>query len=145
MIKIHDIKILLILFLLSIVMISGCLNRQEIPVIKVNIFLVERESIVEADNLILTQENVSYYDRPQKTQADSFPAIGARITINKGKSSIIGPWEMVSYKGGGNYSFNIGFGENYYPTIGESLHISIIIVDKDGERIGYIVKDIIWK
>lgn len=127
------------------IMISGCIGAKDVPIIKVNATLVERDGIVEAENIIFTQENVSYLNRPQKTHADSFPAIGARTTILKGKDSIIGPWEMVSYKGSGNYSFNIGFRENYYPTQNESIHISIMIVDKKGERIGYIIKDIVWK
>lgn len=145
--KIYSFLYILFISIIMIfgIIISGCVGTKDVPVIKVNVTLVERNGIVEEDNITFTQENVSYNNRPQKTQADSFPAIGARTTILKGKDSIIGPWEMLPYKGSGNYSFNIGFRENHYPIRDESIHISIMIVDKDGERIGYIIKDIAWK
>jgi len=135
-----------ILLLLILIIGTGCVNPiKEVPVIKVNISLVEREGIVDIFSEKFTQDNVSYINRPKNTQADSFPAIATRTMITKGNDSIIGQWEMVQYTGSGNYSFNIGFHENHYPVRGDKIHISVIVVDKNGERIGYLVKDIKWK
>jgi hypothetical protein len=93
----------------------------------------------------LTQGTIAYISRPGHTQAESFPAIAARMTIMKGKNSSIGPWEALPYKGSGIYSFNLGFNENQYPARNDLVHISIMVVDEKGERIGYVTEDIIWK
>lgn len=118
---------------------------QEVPVMKVNVTFVEREGIVDAENYTFTQGTVSYINRPKKIQADSFPAICARTVTLKGKERIIGPWEMLSYNGSGNYLFNIGFYKEHYPEPNDIIHISVIVVDKNGERIGYIIENIKWK
>ncbi len=139
---------IIIILLISILgaTLSGCLNPlQQVPVLKINITFVERQGVVQADNYTITQGSVSYIDRPRKTQADSFPAIVARETLVKDNTTIIGPWEALSYKGSGSYSFNIGFRDNYYPVSGNPIHVSIIVVDKTGERIGYVVKDMVWQ
>lgn len=144
------IQISTILFLLMIsgVIISGCINPLvQVPVIKIDITLVENQSagIVDAVKYTFTQGNVSYIDRPKKTQADSFPAIAARETLVRGKEVIVGPWEMTNYTGSGDYSINIGFRDNYYPVSGDNLHITIMVVDKIGTKIGYVVDNIKWK
>ena len=140
-------KISIILLILLGAMFTGCVSNpiKEVPVVKVNITYQEKNGIVEAMNYTITQGKVAYIDRPRMTQAKSFPAIGARITIMKGKNSTIGPWEMVTYTGNGTYSFNIGFDETRYPSNNDTVHISIIVVDTKGERIGYVVDNIIWK
>lgn len=138
-------KLVILLFLFGIVF-SGCINpARQVPIVKVNITFVEKEGIAEAENYTLTQETISYISRPRSTVAESFPAIAARATVLKGKNSSIGPWEMVPYKGGGTYSFNIGFKEEHYPEPDDKVHISIIVVDKKGERIGYVIENIIWR
>jgi hypothetical protein len=127
-------------------MISGCINPAgQVPIVNVNITFIEKESIAEAENYTLTQETVSFLSRPRSTQAESFPAIAARTTIMKGKNSSIGPWETLPYKGSGAYSFNLGFYENHYPAPNDLVHISIMVVDKKGERIGYVTENIVWQ
>lgn len=125
---------------------SGCLNTfQDVPVIKINIVFAEKQGIVEAEGYTFTQDNVSYVNRPKRVQAQSFPAISARVTTVRDNKTIIGPWEVIPYTGSSNYSLNIGFGENYHPMRGDPMHISIIVIDKDGQRIGYVIKDILWQ
>lgn len=135
--------IILLTFVISI-MISGCINA-DVPIIKVNMTFVEKEGIVEADHYTLTPENISYIARPKKNYADSFPAIAGRTTIFDSKDTIIGPWETLPYKGSGTYTFNIGFDERRYPKINDMVHVTIMVVDKNGDRIGYVVEDIKWR
>lgn len=135
--------IILLIFVVSILM-SGCINP-DVPVIKVDITFVEKEGIVEEKNYTLTPANVSYIARPKKNYADSFPAIAGRSTIFDGKDTVIGPWETLSYKGSGVYKFNIGFDERRYPKINDMVHVTIMVVDKNGDRIGYVVENIKWK
>ncbi len=140
-------KSILMLFLISGMIISGCIGNstKQVPVVHVNMTLVEKDGYVEVENYKLTQELVNYLSRPRTTQAESFPAITARTMIVKGKNSSIGPWETLSYKGNGAYSFNIGFKEDTYPVLNDTVHISIMIVDQKGGQIGYFVQDMIWK
>ncbi|MBU4220575.1 MAG: hypothetical protein KKA10_02965 [Euryarchaeota archaeon] len=127
-------------------MISGCINPAgQVPIVKVNITFIEKEGIAEAENYTITQGTVRYIARPRSTMAESFPAIAARATIMKGKNSSIGPWEALPYKGSGAYSFNLGFHDDHYPAPNNLVHISIMVVDKEGERIGYVTENIIWK
>jgi hypothetical protein len=138
------IKVIIALLVISSIGISGCMNYGSVPVIKANITYVDNQSsgIVDAVHYTFTEENVSYIDRPKKTQADRFPAIAARVMTVGGNSSAIGPWEMVSYNGSGDYSFNIGYPENYRPVSGDLLHITVMVVDKTGQKIGYIIDNI---
>ena len=140
-------KSILMLFLFSGIIISGCIGNpaKQVPVVHVNITLVETDGYVEVENYRLTQELVNYLSRPRTTTAESFPAITARTMIVKGKNSSIGPWETLPYKGNGTYSFNIGFKEDKYPVLNDTVHISIMIVDKNGGQTGYFVQDMIWK
>ena len=140
-------KSLIIILLFLGIIISGCVENptKEVPVVKVNITFEEKNGIVEAESYKLPPGTVSYLSRPRTTQADKFPAIGARTTILKGENSTIGPWEMVPYKGNGTYSFNIGFEENHYPVPNDTIHVSIMVVDKNGGRIGYVIENIKWK
>jgi hypothetical protein len=141
---------LLIIYIVVVFIILAFLTNivsnvnKDVPVIKADAILLEKDNIVEIENITLVIGNVSYLNRPKKTQADTFPAVAARVTLLRGNKSIIGPWETVSYNGSGRYSFNIGFNEMYYPKINDRIHVSIMIVDKKGERIGYFVKDMIW-
>ena len=138
--------LLLVLSILLPIFVSGCLNPlQDVPVIKINMTFVDKQGIAEAENFAFAQGNVSYIDRPKRVQAESFPAISARVTTRRGNETSIGPWEVIPYKGSGDYSLNIGFPKDYHPEIGDSLHISIIVIDKDGQRIGYVIKDTIWQ
>lgn len=134
-------------FLFLIILISGCIENpfKEVPVVKVSITFLEKEGIAEAENYTLIQGYVTYFNRPRLTVAEKFPAIAGRTTISKGKNSTIGPWETLAYNGNGTYSFNLGFRENHYPTYNDIIHISIMVVDEKGKKIGYIVDDIIWK
>jgi hypothetical protein len=152
--KIKKIIILLIFSILITTFLSGCINpMRQVPVMKINITYTEKEGIVGADAHSFTQDNISYIDRPRRTQAESFPAILGRTTIVKKIASdnvrfngtIVGPWETLPYKGNGSYSFYIGFDEGNYPESGDTIHISIIVVDKTGQRIGYVVEDTTWK
>ena len=152
--KIRKIIILSMFSILIITFLSGCINpMRQVPVMKINITYAEREGIVDADAHSFTQGNVSYLDRPKRTQAESFPAIIGRATIVKKIKSdnaifngtTVGPWEALPYKGGGSYSFYIGFSDGNYPESGDTIHISVMVVDKTGQRIGYIVEDSTWK
>ncbi len=138
--------VILTIFLSALLLVaaSGCLDTWTAPVIKVNIILVEKENFVEVENYTLTPGNVNYFNRPRSNNAKSFPAIAARATFLEGNNSVIGPWETLSYNGSGTYSFNIGFDKKRYPKADDMIHVSIMVVDKDGERIGYLVKDIVW-
>lgn len=142
-------KLLVIYFVTVFIILAFLINimsntNKDIPVIKVDAVFIEKDNIVEIENITLVPGNVSYIDRPRKTQADSFPAIAARVTSLKGNDSVIGPWETVGYNGTGKYSFNIGFDEKYHPKVSDMLHVSIMVVDKTGQRIGYFIKDIVW-
>ena len=140
-------KLILVLFFLSVIIVSGCLGNptKQVPVVHVNITFVEIQGFAEVENYKITQDTVNYLGRPKTTQAESFPAITARTMIVKDKNSVIGPWETLSYKGNGTYSFNIGFKEDNYPVPEDKIHISIMVVDKKGERIGYFIEDMIWE
>jgi len=140
-------KLILVLFFLSVIIVSGCVGNptKQVPVVHVNITFVEKQGFAEVENYKITQETVNYLGRPKTTQAESFPAITARTMIVKDKNSVIGPWETLSYKGNGTYSFNIGFKEDNYPVPEDKIHISIMVVDKKGERIGYFIEDMIWE
>lgn len=140
-------KLILALFFLSGIIISGCIGNptKQVPVVHVNITFVQKQGFAEVENYKITQDTVNYLGRPKTTQAESFPAITARTMIVKGKNSVIGPWETLSYKGNGTYSFNIGFKDDNYPVPDDKVHISIMVVDKKGERIGYFIQDMIWE
>jgi len=140
-------KLILVLFFLTGIIISGCIGNptKQVPVVHVNITFVEKQGFAEVENYKITQDTVNYLGRPKTTQAESFPAITARTMIVKGNNSTIGPWETLSYKGNGTYSFNIGFKDDSYPVPDDKIHISIMVVDKKGERIGYFIQDIIWE
>jgi hypothetical protein len=138
-------KIFFIILLLLGIIISGCLSNptKQVPVIHVNITLVENQGLVEAENYRLIQGTVNYLNRPKSTQPEAFPALSARAVILKGENSTIEPWENLPYKGTGTYSFDIGF-EEKYPAPGDKINIYIYVWDKSGERVGYLMKDIIW-
>ncbi len=140
-------KLILVLFFISVMIFSGCIGNptKQVPVVHVNITFVEKEGFSQVQNYKITQETVNYLGRPKKTQAESFPAITARTMIMKEKNSSIGPWETLSYNGNGIYSFNIGFKDDNYPAAGDKVHISIMVVDKKGDRIGYFVQDMVWE
>lgn len=141
---------LLIIYVVAVVIILIFLANtykeinREMPVIKVDMIIVEKEGIANIENVTLTPGNVSYANRPNKTVAKRFPAIAARATFLKSANGVIGPWETLDYNGTGRYSFNIGFSDIHYPQINDKIHVSIMIVDKDGNRIGYFVKDTVW-
>ena len=141
---------LLIIYVIAVVIILVFLintykgTNRDVPVIKVDMIVVEKEGIANIEKVTLTPGNVSYINRPNKIVADKFPAIAARVTFLRGANSVIGPWETLYYNGTGKYTFNIGFSEIHYPQINDNIHISIMIVDKVGNRIGYFVKDMVW-
>jgi hypothetical protein len=140
-------KFIYILLLLSGMILSGCISNpaKQVPVVQVNITFVEQQGIAQVVDYKLTQKTVNYLSRPKTTVAESFPAIAARTMIIKGKNSSIGPWETLPYKGDGTYSFNIGFNEDDYPFINDSVKVTLMVVDIKGQRIGDFVQDIIWK
>ncbi len=144
----NTMKLVVFLCVLSIVgiLILGGNMYKDVPVIKVNMSLVEMsDGVVDTQNHTLIQDSVNYINRPKKTKADSFPAVIGRTTLLKGKNSSIGPWESVSYNGPGSYIFNIGFREDRPPKPGDMVHITVMIVDKDGTKIGYLMENIEWK
>lgn len=141
-------KLILVLFILSGIIISGCIGdpTKQVPVVHVNMTIFEKDGNVDVGNYKLTQGMVNYLSRPRATEAQSFPAITARTMIVKGMNSSIGPWETLSYKGNGTYSFNIGFKENNYPVPEDKVHISImVVVDTEGKQISYFAQDMIWE
>lgn len=152
--KIKQVILILMSGILITTFLSGCINPvKEVPIIKVNITYTERQGIAEVDTYSFIQDNVSYINRPKRTQAESFPAIIGRTTIikkvmkdnDKVNETVIGPWEAIPYKGNGRYSLDVGFYDGNYPEPGDMVHISIMVVDKNGERIGYVIENIVWK
>ena len=152
--RIKKVMILLLFSILISTFISGCINPMEkVPVMKINITFTERQGIVESDSYSFTQDSVSYLNRPQRTQAQSFPAVIGRATVVKKvikadakfNGTVIGPWETVTYKGNGSYSFYVGFYDGGYPESGDTVHVSVMVVDSTGQRIGYITADTTWK
>ncbi len=139
-------KIVIILLLALGIMMSGCMSNpaKQVPIVKVNITFVEKQGTVEPEHYTLIQGTTAYISRP-RTTAQPFPAISARATILKGDNSSIGPWEMIPYTGNGTYSFNLGFRDDQYPQTNDTVHISIIVIDKAANNIGYVVKDIRWE
>jgi len=140
-------KLILVLFFFAAIIISGCVENpaKQVPVVHVNITFVEKQGFAEVKSYKLTQDTVNYLSRPKTTQAESFPAISARMMIVKGNNSTIGPWETLSYKGNGTYSFNIGFVNDNYPVLKDKVTIFIYVWDKKGERIGYFIQDMTWE
>lgn len=128
------------------ILISGCIDYpiREVPVIKVNITYLENQGVIEAPEYDFYPGTVNFLNRPRGNKAP-FPAIAARTMISKGKNSTIGEWEMLPYTGPGIYSFDIGFLENKYPVPDDILHISVYVLNENGDRIGVITKDIVWK
>ncbi len=142
-------SIIVLLFLLGII-VSGCIDNpiKQVPVVKVNITFVETNGKVFAENYTLTQGMVDYAGRPRNTRAESFPAIAARTMVVRNNTNAStegnGPWEAVLFKGNGTYKFNIGYNENYYPNPGDLVHVSIMVVNATGKRVGYVVDNMIW-
>ena len=136
----------IILLLLGII-ISGCLSNpfKQVQVVKVNVTFDEKQGIVESRDLSLVQGTVDYAGRPRRIYAEAFPTIAARAMVEKGKNSTIEPWENVPYKGSGVYAFNLGFKEGDEPLPNQTVHVSIIVLNEKGERIGYVIEDIVWK
>ncbi len=137
-------KLVVFLCALSIagILILGSNMYKDVPVIKVSMSLVEKQDgTVEVQNYTLVQDNVNYINRPKRINAKSFPAISGRIFVNKR----IGSWESISYNGTGNYTTSIAFPKDYVPKFGDPMHITIMVVDKDGTKIGYLTENIKWK
>lgn len=136
-------NIILLIIILSI-LISGCIENpfRQVPIIKINMTFIEKDGIAEVVNYDITQESVSYLARPVREHAP-FPAISARAMIVKGKNSSIGPWEMLPYSGPGTYTLNVSFEKN--PLVNDSIHISVYVLDKDGERMGAFKDNIVWR
>lgn len=139
-------KIVIILLFLFGIMFSGCLSNpmEEVPVLKVNLTLIERQGEVLAENFSLTQGTVNILQKPHSVQA-SFPSISGRTMIRKEKGLVVGSWENVPYNGNGTYSFNIGFKEENYPVFNDTVTVSIYIINKKAERIGFFGNSLIWK
>lgn len=140
-------KIYIFFFILFTgIFISGCIDNplKEVPVIEVNITFIEKDGIVVVENYSLDKGAVSYLNRPKK-EWGTFPTIASRTVVSKGENRTIGPWENLPYTGPGTYSFNIGFDETSYPVKNDSVHISIYVIDKNGDRIGAEIRDIIWE
>jgi len=116
--------------------------------VKVNITFMENQGKFYPEKYTLTQGMVDYAGRPQATRPEKFPAISARTMVVKknmnGTSEAVGPWETLPFKGNGTYKFNIAFDEKYIPGPGDLVHISIIVSDKNGSRIGYVVENKVW-
>lgn len=141
----------ILLLLLFGVILSGCVQNplKQVPVMKVNITFVEKMGYVVPENYTITQGMVDYAARPKNTIAKSFPAIAGRTMVVKNNTNATmestSPWEAIEYNGNGTYLFNIGFDEEYYPDPKDYVHISIMVVNKTGKRIGYVVVDKIWE
>jgi|GEM_PF-2102604 len=137
------------LLLLGII-ISGCIENplKQVPVVKVNITLVERDNLVVGENATFTQSTVDYAARPNNP-VTTFPVISGRtlVTRNNTKTSTLGTgqWESLPYRGNGTYSFNIGMAEDYYPEPGDNVHVTIMVANKTGARIGYTIHNMIWE
>lgn len=143
----YKIQIIILLTLTSILVLTFIYINpaREVPVINVDIIFNEKDDTFIAENYTFKQENVSYIARPKNIMAESFPAIVARATLTKGNQNIIGPWEAIDFNGSGKYSFNVGFHDGKYPQQGDTIHMSIMVVDKDGGRIGYVVENFRWR
>lgn len=139
-------NVILVLFILAMTLIAiGASTLFVVPVVKVNVTFVEKEGIVQATNYSIVQGSVGGFNKPNKDVANSLPAIFGRVTLGTGKDASIGPWETLPYKGNGTYQLNLGFYNGRIPKVGMPIHISVLVADKDGERIGYLVKDMEWK
>lgn len=142
---------IIVIFLFLGIIISGCIQNpvKQVPVVKVNITLTEKQGKFYSDNYTMTQGKVDYAGRPKNTLVKSFPAISSRTMVvrnnTNGTMDANGPWENLPFKGNGTYNFNIGFNENYYPDPGDLIHISIIISNEKAKRIGYIVENKVWE
>lgn len=142
-------KSIIVLFLLSGILISGCITSptEQIPVVKVNLTLSESGGVANATSFTFSQGTVEFVKRPKHAVAESFPAITARTIIvrsNATNVTWIGPWETLAYNGNGTYSFNAGFDEKHYPTYGDLVQISVMVVDKNGGRMGSFKELFTW-
>lgn len=141
---------IIFLFLLGII-VSGCIENplKQVPVVKVNITFVEKAGYMDVENFTFTQKTVDYAARPRDTRAETFPTISARTLMMKNNTNASveanGPWANIPFKGQGTYSFTMGINEKFYPDPGDVVHISIIVVDEKGRRIGYLVRDMGWE
>ncbi len=140
----------IIVFLLFLgIIISGCIENplKQVPVVKVNLTLVEKGGLVVAENSTFTQGTVDYAGRP-KNPISTFPAITGRTLVARNNTNATtessSNWESIPYKGNGTYLMDIGFNEKYYPDPGDSVHVSVMIVDEKGNRIGYVVNNMKW-
>lgn len=139
-------NVILVLFIFAMILIAiGASTLFTVPVIKVNATFVEKEGIVQATNYSIAQGSVGYFNKPNKDVANNLPAIFGRVTLGTGKEASIGPWETLPYKGNGTYQLNLGFYSGRTPKVGMPVHISILVADKNGERIGYLVSNMEWK
>lgn len=144
-------RYIIVLLLLLGIIVSGCIQNplKQVPVVKVNITFMEKGGKFYPENYTMTQGTVDYAGRPRNTIVESFPAISARTMVlrnnTKGTSEATGPWETLPFKGNGTYNFNIGFDEKYYPNPGDLVHISVIVSDDKGRRVGYVVENKVWE
>ena len=90
---------------------------------------------------------MDYAGRP-RNPISTFPAITGRTLVTKNRTATTeseSKWESLPYKGNGTYNFNIGFNEKYYPDSGDEVHVSIMVVDEKGNRIGYLINNMKWE
>ncbi len=134
--------------LLLLIILSGCIKNptEKVPILKVEMLLNETNGTVRAEEYTITPATIDYIKRPKEMLAESFPTIGGRVWVTKYKniSSSIGPWAYTPYNGPGKYNLTLGFREGMYPVPNDTLHVSIIVVNKKGERIGYVVQNLNW-
>jgi FtsP/CotA-like multicopper oxidase with cupredoxin domain len=153
--------VFLLLFALLVLSVSGCLKSptEQVPVVKVDLTLkhnddADSEKRVVVEKFEQTMTSVNFISRPQdQTSSAYFPGVQARVQLFRNvtvdgavrKQVVFGPWASVPYKGDGEYSLVLGFKEGEYPQEGEQVHITVMIVDKDGKTIGYFINDSLWQ
>lgn len=137
---------ILVLFIFAMILIAiGASTLFVVPIVKVNVTFLEKGGIVQATNYSIVQGSVGYFNKPSKDVANNLPAIFGRVTLGIEKEASIGPWETLPYKGNGTYQLNLGFYRGRNPKVGMPVHISVLVADKNGERIGYLVSNMEWK
>lgn len=153
-------RMVLLLVVVLVLFASGCLKNpvEQVPVVKVDLVLKhnpnassEKKVVVEGFNYLVTTEN--FISRPWDQMSTAyFPGVQARVQLFRNvsvdgkvrKKVVFGPWASVPYKGEGEYSLVLGFKEGEYPQEGDQMHISVLIVDKEGKKLGYFINDTTW-
>lgn len=130
----------LALVIISILGVSIFDITKPVPVIKVNV------EVIEVDNkTIILESSAKQIQKTQLTRPitdlKSFPSISSHVLMSSGYSN----WGHIEYKGPGEYEMLLGFKEGQNPKSNETVSVITYIYDINGEPLDRDVIDLVWE